>query len=122
MKGEDFIAARLRASAGVTALVATRIYPMQVPQTAPMPAISYQKITPGFLHTLRQTLGLAGPHIQVDSWADTYAAATALGIQVRQSLDGYSDAIQIIDERPLLDPDVQRHRVSQDFAVWTDES
>lgn len=121
MRGEDIIDARLRESTGVTALVALRIYPMQVPHTVPMPAISYQTVVPGFLHTLRQTLGLARPQIQVDCWADTYQVAKDVAAQVRQSLDGFSDAVLILDERPLLDPEVQRHRVSQDYAVWSDD-
>ena len=41
MKAGNYIYAKLAATAGVTALVSTRIYPMLIPQNAAFPAIVY---------------------------------------------------------------------------------
>ena len=43
--------AHLVGSAGVTALVATRVYPLLVPQDATLPAIAYQRISGPRDHT-----------------------------------------------------------------------
>jgi hypothetical protein len=67
---------------------------------------------------------LANPRIQVDSWADSYDVAQALGKQVRMALDGYaSDGVYslILGEHDLMDPDGPRQRVTQDYSVWVDE-
>ena len=124
MTAETALVARLGSTAAVTALVGARIYPMLVPQTAALPAIAYQKISPGFLSTLRRTLGLAGPRIQVNSWASSYKDAKAVARAVRNSLNGYDAngvAALLIDERDLMNPDGPRHAVSQDYSIWVDE-
>ena len=121
MIAERALVARLEATAGVTALVGQRIYAMSLTQAAAMPAITYQKISPGLLHTMQTALPVARPRLQVNCWADTYSVAKAVAGQVRNALNGYDDgtvAAMIIDERDLLNPDSLRECVSQDYAIW----
>ena len=126
MSAETALFARLSAVAGVTSLTGTRIFPMEGQQASATPYITYQKISAGFLPTMRRgALPLAGPRIQVNCWADTYAAAKALALEVRRSLDGYDVgevAAQILDEHDLMNPDSLRKCVAQDYAIWTEEA
>jgi hypothetical protein len=124
MTAEESLVARLNATSGVTALVASRIYPMEIPQGAVMPAIAYQRISTFRPGSLRGPVGLADPRIQVDCWADTYAVAKAVAQAVRQSLDGYaSDGVAaiILGEHDLVNPDGLRKCVTQDFSFWVTE-
>jgi hypothetical protein len=125
MTVEEAVVARLGASPGVTALVATRIYPMLMPQTAPLPAVTYQRISTERVQGLRGSLGLIDPRVQVDSWAETYGTAKRVAEQVRLALDGYTTPgglfSMILAERDLLEEDGLRHRVSQDYSIWAPE-
>jgi hypothetical protein len=124
MTAEEALVARLQASPGVTALVGSRIYPMQTPQLAVMPSITYQRISTVRIQGLRGSTGLADPRIQVDCWADTYPSAKAVATEVRKSLDGWDDGDVsglILGELDLLVTDGRRHRVSQDYSVWVNE-
>lgn len=115
---------RLNAWTDLTALVGTRIYPMQVPQGAVLPAVTYQRISTIRAQDLRGSTGLADPRIQVDSWAESYTTAKAVAQEVRRALDGYAsgDATALIlSELDLLAQDGQRHRVSQDYSWWHTE-
>jgi Protein of unknown function (DUF3168) len=126
MSAETALYSRLSTTDGVTALVGTRIFPMEGQQAGATPYITYQKITAGFLPTMRRgALPLAGPHLQVNSWADTYTTAKAVALEVRRSLDGYDNgdmASQILDEHDLMNPDSLRKCVTQDYAIWTEEA
>jgi hypothetical protein len=126
MSAETALYSRLSTTDGVTALVGTRIFPMEAQQNSATPYITYQKITPHFLPTLRRgALPLAGPNLQVNSWADTYATAKAVALEVRRSLDGYDNgdmASQILDEHDLMNPDSLRKCVTQDYAIWIEEA
>lgn len=124
MTAEESLVARLKATTGVTNLVAARIYPMQAPQTAVLPLVTYQRISTVRPGSLRGPVGLADPRIQVDCWAESYGTVKALADQVRHALDGYAGSgviALILGEHDLLDDEGRRHRVSQDYSVWVTE-
>ncbi len=88
----DGLRAHLLADASIAALVATRIYPLRLPQKVPTPltgAIVLQRISSIRWAHLRGQGALARPRFQVDSWAQTYDGAVALGTLVRSRLEGY---------------------------------
>lgn len=85
------IAARLTGYSGVSALVGTRIYPLELPQKPTYPAIRYQRISNTDTNgntALRET------RWQIDCWGQTYAAATALAAQVKAAFEGFTDTNQ----------------------------
>ncbi len=73
--------------------------------------------------------GLAHPRIQIDVWADTYAAVKAAATQVRLALDGYAGTVDgVVIKAVILNGDgdryedhPKRHRVSMDFTIWHQE-
>ncbi len=120
----------LQAHAGTLALVSTRVYPVIAPQKAALPRITYQIISSPGLHAMGSDPGLKSPRIQVDCWADTYAGADALAVQVLDALQDYSGTIASVtiqrsfleNETDFADPDTKIkdivYRKSFDFIVW----
>jgi len=127
---EAAIYAILVADGTVSGLVSTRIYPVKLPQSPDMPAITYSRVSGPRIQTIAGPSGLAYPRVQVDSWASTYTGIKTLADAVRQALDGYSGTIASIriggimmdGELDLYEPGVEEYRVTQDYIVWYDET
>ena len=85
MRAEKVITALLNAAAGVTALVADRIYPGILPQGAAMPALSVEHVISEELTTIDAiaAFGLVRSRIQVTALAKSYPEVKALIEQVR---------------------------------------
>lgn len=126
---DEALFTRLSTHAGVAALVATRIYPILMPQNTTLPAITKQRISGPRVQSLVGSSGLAYPRYQVDAWASTYDGAKAVADQVRAALDGFRGyvgtvrigGIRLIGDQELYEEETRTHRVSQDFSVWHDE-
>lgn len=139
---EQGLVTYLLARAGVTALVAARIYPEIVPQAEKgednYPAITYQVISEPNVRSLSGASGLAYPRIQINCWSRRYSVTKALRNAVRDALDGYRGSMGDVtvhecskeSERTLTDElpataGVRAARVygrSMDFEIWYQES
>lgn len=120
MTAEETLVARLKATPEVTALVGTRIYPMEAPQGVLPPWIVYQRVSTNPFVVLRGQSGLDDPRLQFNAWADTYSTARAVATQVRHSLDDYeADGVhaRFADQRDVPSADGIRRGVSQDYFV-----
>lgn len=123
---ETVLQTRLTGYAGLAALVGTRVYPIKLPQTPTMPAVSYQRIDGPRESGIASEHGMAHPRIQVDSWASTYGGAKAVAEQVRTALERWSDATTtpvVLDsfiegDTDLYESEVELYRVSMDFVIW----
>lgn len=123
---ESVLYTYLTGYAGLVALVGTRVYPVQLPQEATLPALTYQRISGPRTHTQNGVSILARPRIQVDCWASSYAGAKAVATQVRLALDGHKAAGEVwasvldndIDD---LDAETGRYRVIMDVLFWYQE-
>jgi len=123
---ETVLQARLSTFAGLMPLVGPRVYPLRLPQTATMPAVTYQRIDGPRESGIAGEHGMAHPRIQVDSWALTYGGAKAVAEQVRAALQRWSDATTtpvVLDsfiggEIDIYESDVELNRVSMDFIIW----
>jgi len=113
----------------IAAIVATRVYPIILPQNPTMPAITYQRISTPRVSSTTGPSGLASPRIQVDCWAETYAAVKALSDTVRTAVDGYSGTMDtftvygviVESEQDLYEPDAVYYRTSLDLIIWHKE-
>lgn len=93
---DEALIAHLQVTAGITALVSTRIYSFVIPQGATLPCIVIQRIdTPRLLtHDSSGATGdLASPRFQLDAWATTYASAKAIADAIRAELNGKTGSI-----------------------------
>jgi hypothetical protein len=137
---ERAVRAHLIATAGVQALVASRIHPFRAPQGAVPPFIVYQRISGERLHTLDGPTGRVHPRIQIDAYATTYPAARAIADAVRGALDGFQGDVAVDaespptvltivyaalqDDRDFVEDDIDPvlYRVSSDYFVTYQEN
>lgn len=123
MSIESSLYARLTAHAGVSALVGTRIYPLLMPQTPVLPAITYQRISAEHIASIGGHSGLENPRIQIDIWALSYNTSKALAAQVRaaltESMDGF--AALLLTDLDDYEPETRIYRCSLDFSLWAEE-
>ena len=123
--------ARLGGYTGLTDLVSTRIYAVQMPQNAVLPCVTFQHISasrPG-----RAMVSDANPTeavFQVSSWAETLDAVHDVADQVKAALDRYSGTLdstvvqQVFrdtEQAELWDPATQTYHVPIDFRVFYEE-
>jgi hypothetical protein len=117
----------LSATAGVTALVSNRIYPVTATQNATLPYITYSIVSVNPTDTKDRPSHLDAVRLQVDCWAATYMAAEAIHGAVRDAIDAYTigetvagvvlDGIKYETENDTLDEDVDIFRKSADYMI-----
>ena len=121
--------AYLLANAPVAALIATRMYPLLLPQNAVLPAVTYQVISD--VHELNQSEpgGLPVIRLQYTCWADSYLAAQTLAAAIRVALDGFTGVMgsgsvgyaaldNMVDD---YEPDTKKYRVLVDMKIQRSE-
>jgi len=130
---EQALYTRLTGFAGLSALVASRVYPMRLPQSPTYPAVTYQRVAGERTPAMGADTGVMAAVVQLDAWGATYPSAKAVAKQVRLALErhrnGSSDPeiLDIFIERdqdldPAEEPVPDLFRVSLDFRVWHREA
>ena len=70
--------------------------------------------------------GIAGAHIQVTSWGDTYPSVKAIGDQVRLALERYSTSgifdTYVIGEHDLYDEEARKFGVAIEVQIMFSET
>lgn len=80
----------LSSQAGITNIVASRIYPLHLPQNPTYPAMLYSLISSNHLTSLAESVGMVRARIQFDVYS-TSLADCVNGIEaLRQALQKYS--------------------------------
>lgn len=138
MTAEEAICAQLLATAGVTALVSTRVYQLRLPQGPTLPAIRVQAVgTIDFYH-LRGGDVAERARIQTDAYAaeasgvDPYAQAVSVAEAIYTALNGQrfvvNDSPASLQVTGVLragrqvfyEPEELRTvRIMQDWIVWS---
>ncbi len=111
-----------------------RIYPGQMPQGERSSSIVYSEVSDVGDYTLDGPTGLARPRYQVTAWAKTADAAAALGLLIKQVLDGYRGTVSFGAHSPqdtvvvrgvfmdasrdLYDDAAKLHGKARDFIIW----
>jgi len=113
---------KLSGTAGVSALVATRIRPVKLPHGYTLPAIVYTRITSPRIYHLGGASGRTRTRFQIDSWATTEAAASNVADAVRAALSGFNGTLTTLKavihlerEQDQYDADAEAFGVSQDY-------
>jgi hypothetical protein len=109
----------LSGNSGVSAIVGTRIYPMQLPLECTLPALSFSKPSNPF----RRVSG--SPRFQIDCWAEDFLQCQHLRDMVETALNGYAglvNSVNIIQIIPLEAPDMYDsttgvYHIPYDFRV-----
>jgi len=114
----------LSADAGVTAIVATRIYPIKLPQNPTYEALTYQRISntgQDGTSTLRMS------RWQINCWAEQYGEAQVLATAVKAALEEYINLLgtpginmaRVVNELDDWDEDAEVYRVIVDVILHT---
>lgn len=124
----------LLADAGIAAVVATRVYPIKIPQGVNAASIVYTRVSGQGIYHMGGPSGLAMPRYQVDAWAPKADDATTLANLIKGRIDGFrgvmgagAEAVTVqgvflIDEREDYDDAVKLHRMSRDYAIDFEEA
>jgi hypothetical protein len=102
-------------ASAVTAIVGTRITPGIAAQDTAAPYITYQMLSTTNANQINTNVKVgANTRIQIDCWADTPLAATALADLVEAALTtGY-----VVFRREDRDEETERFRALLDWKVW----
>lgn len=118
---EELVHDALAADAAVAGRVASRIYPLLMPQGAALPALTYQRISSDHQPSLAgHTSGLVNIRLQVDCWASSYAVVKALAVDVLIALSAGATAFKalLLSDNDLYEEEPRIYRASMDFSVW----
>lgn len=116
--------AALAADTAVAAIVSTRIYPLQLPQSPTYPAITYQRISNTGTNG---NTALRESRWQISCWAQTYLGALALSAAVKALLEEYTNTVStpgikmalVVNELDDYDDTVKVYRVIIDVIFTT---
>jgi len=95
---EEAVVDRMMAYTALTTLIAARLYPLVIPQDAPLPAIAYQKISSPKTQAHPGSSHLAHSRFQFTIDAETYSSAKAVATAVKNcwnSFQGTVDGVRI---------------------------
>lgn len=127
------IEARLRSAlighTGLAALVGTRVYPLQLPETPTLPALTYLRVSTIPLQT-RSTgaTTYAQARFQIDGRATTFDNMVALRKQIRAAMGAFQlaatprvDVARLVGDVDILEAEPNRWRCTLDYMLHYQE-
>jgi hypothetical protein len=123
---EEAIHDRIVNTAPSGSKLGTRVYPMTLPQTPELPAATYQIVSVVPVHSHQGPSDLDATRIQIDTWADGYAAAREAAVAVRTVLDGirgmvsglWVGGVLYAGQSTHYEDEVDMWRVRADYRIW----
>jgi hypothetical protein len=119
MSIESALVTALTTNAGLSALIAARLYPDSRPQGAALPCIEYLRVSTPRVQVLGSTQAVAWsrPRLQFSCWALTKAEALSVCAALRTALLATSYPVTLENEYTLPDPDTNYARRNLDAFV-----
>lgn len=127
----QYLIAHLNAYAGLTALVSTRMYPLILPQSPTLPAITFQQISRAPVHSRPLPDTLVSTRWQWNVNARTYKQALQVMAQLKAALQAFTrsasprvDVVFVENEFSNDEPDVDEanyFQISIDSIIWHEE-
>lgn len=125
---EQALTNHLKTDTDVAAALATRIYPITLPQSVDLPAASYQLIStvPAYGH---DGAGPEGVRMQIDVYGLTHLSARTITDAVRDALEGFRGimggvygvpigGVFIAGQTDFYEDAARVYRISTDFMFW----
>lgn len=122
---EEALYSYLSGHAGLTALVAARIYPVALPQSTTLPAVTFLRVDAPTLQTFCGTAKTRA-RVQVSAWGTTHIQALTVAEQVRAALDNYAGLmgggvycdVTLLSDHSFNDSEPGWYQLVSDFEVW----
>jgi len=116
----------LKTNVAVAALVTTRVFFADSPQSPALPFVLMTRIGTQYVHSLNSNAGLCNARIQLDCYSKTQKEARSVGQAVRLALDIFRgtdsgvniQAVLLLDTMDAYDETPELRRVTQDYHVW----
>ena len=117
----------LVANNGVHALVGGRIYPLLLPETPTLPAVTYQVISTVPVYSLDGAAGAQKVRIEFNAWANTYGECKQVSAAIRTTLESYRGAltdstfvatVAVVNSTDYYDDTARLYRVQTDYSFW----
>lgn len=117
----------LRAHAGLTALVAQRIYRGEQPQKSSAPYVVFRQIDDDPVATMAGNRALTRTPVAVESVAATDAQALLVAAQVKAAMSSYMGSPGGVEIQSILrsgqtdeglDEDTRLYTIEQTYTVW----
>lgn len=116
----------LTSNPAIAAVVGSRVYPVQLPQKPTLPAVRYNTISGLRTQSQPGVQGLRRPRVQIDCYAETYAAAVNLRELVAARLNSYRGPAGVgtmqgaflVNEYERFDDQSKAFIVSADYYLW----
>lgn len=90
---ETSIVSLLSTDSTLTALVASRIYPLLLSEDTKLPAVTYQVISTVTDYSNDGATGLTMTRLQTDAWANSYAQCKAASDAIRHALGAFTGIV-----------------------------
>ncbi len=124
--GETLFTRMTSGHAGLSALVSTRVYPVQFKQSDVTPAIRYTIISSDTPSAMGSDIGLTDYRYQFDIIGETYDEADETRIQLKLALvrwraSGVPQASYLLTESDLFDSETRKYRIRVDIRFIVEE-
>lgn len=101
--------------------IAGRVYPMLLPQSPTLPAVTYSRVSTTHMYAHEGNVGLAHQRLQFSCWARTHKEAAEVSLVVRQSLEGRVVGVGFADnEIDFYEPDTKLYHRALDMIIWNE--
>ncbi len=90
--------------------VSNRVYRRRLPEPFTLPAITFFRVSTGFVYDHDGDSTLQDAYFQVSCWADSHTAAEALAGEVKTALDAWSGGVVL--------PQNQIDMTDEDTGIW----
>jgi hypothetical protein len=110
----------LKDDASVASVVGTAIYPQEIPQDYPLPAITYHRSGNEPQYALDGETTLKNPQFAIDIWCESYEQARTLTDYVKAAMGAESSRFTAVQttEFEIYEDDSGVHHISLDYSVW----
>lgn len=99
---EEALVSLLRSNSTVASLVATRIYPVVIPQGAALPCIEYRQLSGQTEHSHDSNADLARPRYQFTAISASYSQAKTLANAIVAALNNYQGTVSSVQIDAIL--------------------
>lgn len=105
---------------GLSSLVSSRNYAVNLPQNPTYPNTVYMRVSTDPGNTLGTRNSLTNIRIQVDTRSDTLLSAISAAAQVKKAIEAATlfVGIYLNEETMPHENPTETYRVSQDFSIW----
>ncbi len=94
MRLEEAVYSQLISDSGASGLISDRLYPLQLPQKCPLPAVAYTLVSMERSPALQKDTGFVKAMIQFSCYAKSYEEAVATGKAIKDAMQDFSGDMQ----------------------------